>query len=215
MPVSIVGSDKILFLSSSEKENLNLNKTCLVFQEKNITNVIIMKSIIRIITLSLGFISLSVSAFPQCTILHRLAPDGSMLYYMDPVNFYHTRAKSLKGCIVSDMESYFLELRPVPVPEKNEGKKLKKDLMVSLSDGKTYQLKHFDTRYVENDTIMELLYLISKDELETFRNFEVIEARIEMGGGEGIRTYVFKLHKTALQEQLACFFKENEKKKKK
>jgi hypothetical protein len=175
----------------------------------------LMKSIMKIFCLTLGIISFSVTAFPQCTILHRVAPDGSMQYYMDPVNFYRTNAKSLKGCIVTDMESYFLELRPFPAPEKREGKKLKKDLTVILSDGKTYQLKHFDTRYVENDTIMELQYLIGKEEFDAFRNFGVTETRIDMGGEEGIRTYVFKLHKTALQEQLACFLKEKEKEKQK
>ena len=46
-----------------------------------------------------------------------------MQYYMEPVNFYWTNAKSLKGCIVTDKENYFLELHPVPFPEKPEGKK--------------------------------------------------------------------------------------------
>jgi len=36
-----------------------------------------------------------------------------------------------------------------------------------------------------------------------------------MMGDEGIRSYVFKLHKTALKEQLACFLKEEEERKKK
>ena len=37
-------------------------------------------------------------------------------------------AKSLKGGIVTDKENYFLELHPVPFPEKPKGNKLKKDL---------------------------------------------------------------------------------------
>ena len=78
--------------------------------------------------LALGIISLSISAFSQCEILNRVSPDGSMQYYMEPVNFYWTSAKSLKGNIVTDKENYFLELRPVPFPEKPAGKKLKKDL---------------------------------------------------------------------------------------
>jgi len=36
-----------------------------------------------------------------------------------------------------------------------------------------------------------------------------------MGEKEGIRTYTFKLHKSAIREQLACFLKESENKKKK
>ncbi len=58
---------------------------------------------------ALVFFSVSVSVFPQCEILNRVSPDGSMQYYMEPVNFYWTSAKSLKGSIVTDKENYFLE----------------------------------------------------------------------------------------------------------
>lgn len=174
----------------------------------------IMKAIIIKFVFALGFLTLSVAAFPQCQILNRVSPDGSMNYYMEPVNFYWTSAKSLQGCIVTDKESYFLELHPVPFPEKPEGNKLKKDLNLKLSDGNAYTLKHYDTRYVENDTVMEMLFLIGKEDIDHLLNFEVTEASIDMMGDEGIRTYVFKLHKTALKEQLACFLKEEEGKKK-
>jgi hypothetical protein len=42
--------------------------------------------------------------------------------------------------------------------------------------------------------------------------FEVIEAKINMKGDEGFRTYVFKLHKDALKVQLECFLKEENEK---
>jgi hypothetical protein len=174
-----------------------------------------MRAIITKSLPALLFMSLSVSSFSQCEILNRVSPDGSMHYYMEPVNFYWTNSKALSGCIVTDKESYFLELRPVPFPEKPEGKKLKKNLIITLSDGKTYELEHFDTRYVEDDTVMEMLFLISNDDIDNLQKSEVIETKIDMMGDEGLRTYVFKLHKSALKEQLACFLKENEKKKKK
>jgi hypothetical protein len=173
-----------------------------------------MKAIIKMSVLVLGFLSFSISSFPQCEILNRVAPDGSMQYFMDPVNFYWTSAKSLKGCIVTDKESYFLELHPVPFPEKPAGNKLKKDLVLKLSNGETYMLKHFDTRYVENDTVMEMLYLISKEDIDFLLINEVAEIMIDMMGDEGIRSYELKLHKLALKEQLDCFLKEDEKKKK-
>jgi len=157
----------------------------------------------------------SASLFAQCEILNRVSPDGSMQYYMEPVNFYWTNAKSLKGCIVTDKENYFLELHPIPFPDKQQGKKLKKNLIIKLSDDIVYELKHYDTRYVEDDTVMEMLYLIEKDEIDSLLKYEITEARIDMMGEEGLRTYVFKLHKSALKEQLACFLKEDEKKKKK
>lgn len=174
----------------------------------------IMKAIYKKSIVALAFITASVAAFPQCQILNRVSPDGSMQYFMEPVNFYWTSAKSLKGCIVTDKENYFLELYPVPFPEKPEGNKLKKELILKLSNGNTYEFKHYDTRYVEKDTVMEMLYLIAKEDIDPLLNFEVIEAKIDMMGNEGFRTYGFKLHKSALKEQLACFLRAEEDKKK-
>ena len=175
----------------------------------------IMKAIVRKNLSVLVFLFLSISSFPQCEILNRVSPDGSMQYYMEPVNFYWTEAKSLKGCIVTDRENFFLELHPVPFPEKPAGHKLKKGLELKLSNDSIYKLKHYDTRYAEKDTVMEMLYLIGKEDMDQLLNFEVTEAKIDMMGDEGIRSYVFKLHKTALKEQLGCFLKEEEERKKK
>jgi hypothetical protein len=174
-----------------------------------------MKSLLKSTLLSVCFLIFSQTAFPQCEILNKVTPDGSMQYYMQPVNFYWTKNKSLTGCIVTDKESYFLELRPLPFPPKPEGKKLKKDLSIKLSDGKSYTLDHYDTRYVEEDTVMEILFLIKKDDIDNLLKYEVIQTSVDMGGDEGIRTYVFKLHKTALKEQLECFLKEEEESEKK
>jgi hypothetical protein len=160
------------------------------------------------------FLAISVSAFSQCEVLHRVSPDGTMQYYMEPVNFYWTSAKSLKGNIVTDKENYFLELRPVPFPEKPAGKKLKKDLLVKISNGESFNLKHFDTRYTENDTVMEMLFLIDSKYIDKLLHFEVSGVNIDMMGEEGVRNYEFKLHKTALTDQLACFLKDKEEKKK-
>jgi hypothetical protein len=174
-----------------------------------------MKKFIINSAIALVLLATSVAAFPQCQILNRVSPDGSMQYFMEPVNFYWTKAKSLKGCIVTDREHYFLELQPVPFPEKPEGNKLKKDLSLKLSNGQIYELRHFDTRYAEHDTVMEMLYFIGKEDMEPLLNFEVTEASMDMLGTEGVRTYIFKLHKTALKEQLACFLREEEDRKKK
>jgi hypothetical protein len=160
-----------------------------------------------------GLLVISQYSFPQCEIKNRIYPDGSMIYYIEPVNFYQTKAKSLQGGIATDKENYYLELQPVPFPEKPAGHKLKDDLDLKLSDGNWYKLKHFDTRYIRKDTVMKMVFLIEKDVLDQFLNFEVTEVKINMMGEEGIRTYVFKLHKSALKEQLDCFLNEEEKKK--
>lgn len=172
---------------------------------------------VNIINSILGlFLSVvSFSTFAQCEIFNRVSPDGSMQYFMEPVNFYWTKAKSLKGCIVTDRENYFLELNPVPFPEKPVGNKLKNNITLKLSDGNTYEFKHYDTRYGKSDTVMKMLYLIEKDEMEPLLVNEVIDVKIDMMGDEGVRTYVFKLHKSALKEQLSCFLKEEENRKKK
>jgi hypothetical protein len=165
--------------------------------------------------LFLGLIVFTLPSFSQCEILNRIYPDGTMLYYMEPVTFYWTSAKSLKGCVVTDKENYFLELHPVPFPAKPAGNKLKEDLDLKLSNGQLYKLNHYDTHYADNDTVMEMLYIINKKEISDFQNFEVEQVTINMKGDEGKRTYIFKLHKTALKEQLSCFLKEEKDKKKK
>jgi hypothetical protein len=174
-----------------------------------------MKAIIIKCLFVIGFLSVSISAFSQCEVLHRLYPDGSMLYYIEPVNFYWTSTKDLKGGVVTDKENYYIALQPSPFPKKPLGNKLKDDLELKLSNDSVYRLEHFDTHYMEQDTVMQLLYLIDKKELEDFHLLEALSVRINMGGTEGIRTYVFKLHKSAIREQLDCFLKEDDKKKKK
>jgi len=174
-----------------------------------------MKTLLKKSFILIGMLVISQFSFPQCEIKNRIYPDGSMIYYIEPVNFYQTKAKSLQGGIATDKENYYLELQPVPFPEKPAGNKLKDDLDVKLADGKSYKLKHFDTRYIRKDTVMKMVFLIDKEVMDQFLNFEVIEVKINMMGDEGIRTYVFKLHKSALKEQLACFLKEEEIKKEK
>jgi hypothetical protein len=174
-----------------------------------------MKTIIKISFVALVYIFASGNLFAQCEILNRVSPDGSMQYYMEPVNFYWTNAKSLKGCIVTDRESYFLELFPLPFPEKAVGKKLKEDLELRLVNGSTYTLKHFDTRYVDEDTVMEMLYLISKNDIDFLQLNEIESINIDMKGDEGLRSYQLKLHKSALKQQLECLMNDDKEVKKK
>jgi len=175
----------------------------------------IMKTIFLKNICVLGFLLITTSVSSQCEIEHRIYPDGSMLYYIEPVNFYWTQSKDLKGGVVTDKENYYLALQPSPFPEKPGGNKLKDDLELKLSNDSIYSLEHFDTRYMEHDTVMQLLYFIDPKHVEDLLNFEAISVKINMGGTEGLRTYVFKLHKSAIQEQLTCFLKEEENKKKK
>ena len=174
-----------------------------------------MKTILTKSAFAIGFLFVSLSASAQCEIQNRIYPDGRMFYYIEPVNFYWIESKELKGGVETDKENYFLALRPSPFPEKPAGNKLKDDLELKLSNDSVYKLEHFDTRYMQHDSVMQMLYLIDSKKLDDFLNFEALSVKINMEGTEGIRTYVFKLHKSAIREQLSCFLKEEENKKKK
>jgi hypothetical protein len=174
-----------------------------------------MKKILKTGLLLTGLLVASFTVSGQCEIQHRIYPDGSMLYYIEPVNFYWTESKDLKGGIVTDKENYYLALQPSPFPEKPLGNKLKDDLELKLANDSLYKFKHFDTRYMEDDTVMQMLYFIDPIYVDDLLDFEAVSVRINMEGEEGMRSYVFKLHKKAIQEQLACFLKEEENKKKK
>lgn len=174
-----------------------------------------MKAIYMNIVFALGFLMVTISVFAQCDIQNRIYPDGSMLYYMEAVNFYWTQSKDLKGGVVTDKENYYLALQPSPFPEKPQGHKLKDDLELKLANDSVYHFKHFDTRYMEDDSVMQMLYYIDPIYVKDLLNFEAISVKINMEGEEGLRSYVFKLHKMAIQEQLSCFLKEEENKKKK
>jgi hypothetical protein len=84
-----------------------------------------------------------------------------------------------------------------------------------MANDTAYILNHFDTRYIENDTVMAMLFLIDQKDMDIMTKFEVREAKIDMKGEEGVRSYQFKLHKAALKDQLACFLKDEESRKKK
>lgn len=174
-----------------------------------------MKYLVLKTSLILVLFSITLPSFSQCDILNRVHPDGTMLYFMEPVTFYWTSAEELKGSIITDKENYFLGLRPRPFPEKPLGKKLKEDLELKLANGKAYKLSHYDTRYIENDTIMEIFYLIGKDDMDDILNNEATEVKIDMKGDEGVRSYVFELRKKALMEALACFLNKDKDKKNK
>lgn len=148
----------------------------------------------------------------QCEVKNRVLADGTMVYYFEPAVFYFTKSKSLKINILTDKEHYFIALQPTPFPPKKEGKKIKEDLIIHLADQKQYRATHYDTQYRQNDSVMQVLYLIDDKDLEAFSKLEAVLAEINMKGTEFVRSYNFKLHKDAIIEQLNCFLKKEEEK---
>lgn len=165
------------------------------------------------INLVIVFLVLLISSkmIAQCEVKNKVLADGTMIYYFEPAVFYFTKSKSLKINIVTDKEHYFIALQPTPFPPKKDGKKIKEDLIIHLADQKQYKVTHFDTQYRQNDSVMQVLYLIDDNDIEAFSKLEAILAEINMEGTEFVRSYNFKLHKDAIIEQLNCFLKEEDK----
>ncbi|WP_428231369.1 hypothetical protein [Flavobacterium sp.] len=162
-------------------------------------------------TIVLLLVVISLKLHAQCDIKNRVLPDGTMTYYFDPADFYTTKSKSLKINIVTDKEHFFIALQPSPFPAKKDGKKIKEDLIIHLADKKVYKLTHYDTQYRDNDSVMQVLYLIDQKDIEAFAKFDAVVAEINMEGTEFVRNYDFKLHKDAIVKQLACFLKKEDK----
>jgi len=165
------------------------------------------------INLAIVFLVLLISSkmIAQCEVKNKVLADGTMIYYFEPAVFYFTKSKSLKINIVTDKEHYFIALQPTPFPPKKDGKKIKEDLIIHLADQKQYKVTHFDTQYRQNDSVMQVLYLIDDNDIESFSKLEAVLAEINMEGTEFVRSYNFKLHKDAIIEQLNCFLKEEDK----
>ena len=165
------------------------------------------------INLAIVFLVLLISSkmIAQCEVKNKVLADGTMIYYFEPAVFYFTKSKSLKINIVTDKEHYFIALQPTPFPPKKDGKKIKEDLIIHLADQKQYKVTHFDTQYRQNDSVMQVLYLIDDNDIEAFSKLEAVLAEINMEGTEFVRSYNFKLHKDAIIEQLNCFLKEEDK----
>lgn len=163
----------------------------------------------RELTILFLFVFAGSNLFAQCEIKNKVLADGTMVYFFDPANFYITKSKSLKINIVTDKEHYFVALRPSPFPYKKEGKKIKDDLVIHLANKNQYKLAHYDTQYINNDSVMQVLYLMDDKDIEAFSKYEAIVAEINMQGTEFVRSYNFKLHKEAIMEQLKCFLKKD------
>lgn len=162
------------------------------------------------LTIVFLLVLLASEVFAQCDVKNKVLADGTMVYYFEPSDFYVTKSKSLKINIVTDKEHYFVALQPLPFPPKNDGKKIKDDLIIHLGNKKEYKLTHYDTQYRQNDSIMQVLYLIDDKDLDDFSKFEALVAKINMQGTEFVRDYTFKLHKDAIVKQLTCFLKKED-----
>jgi hypothetical protein len=148
--------------------------------------------------------SISINGLGQCEIKNLVGVDGSMYYYVNPLIFYQTSTRELKGGVITDKENYFISLQPRPFPPKPAGMKLKGDLQVHLSNQKTYSLKNYDSRYTQADSVFELVYLIDKKMNDDLLQNEVESVTLQLAKNEAAQVYTFKRFKKAISEQLKC-----------
>ena len=164
-----------------------------------------MRKLIPIVVF-LFFVNSSTDA--QCKIEQNKFPDGTMYLETEPSLMYQTSKKKLVEKLSTDKENYFVAISPTPFPLKPAGKKVKKDLIVFLSD-KTYTLKHFDSRYIDQDSSFEILYLFNKKDIPDFQQNTIKKIVLNDGLGEDI-VYNLVLHTDAVKKQLGCFLKKKE-----
>jgi hypothetical protein len=126
------------------------------------------------------------------------------MYYHAPLTLlYKTSDLELHGNLVTDKESYFLRLTPVQSPPFKVKDVIKKDLLVKLQNDSVYALKYFDSWYGRKDSLFNVLYLFSKDQLNSFLNNSIQSFDIVINKKE--RVLIFKLHPDIIKEQFACF----------
>ncbi len=162
---------------------------------------IIMKKIAGIIAI---FILFDFSVEAQCKISQVKNADGSLFLSTENSLMYQTSKKKLVERLATDNEHYFLEILPTPFLPKPAGSKVKKDLTVTLSNKKTYTLKHFDSRYLDKDSSFSLLYLFNSKDIPDFKQYKINSIVLNDGTAENA-TYKLVLHPDAIQKQLACF----------
>ena len=166
----------------------------------------------RKLTLIILALISSLNVFSQCEIKSKLDATGILYYSADPVKVFWTQAKSLYCGAFTDDESFYLQFYPEPFPEKKKKKKtLKEPAFVTLVNGERYELDFFDSRYISEDTIFVMQYLIPDDAVDKFLEFEMTIVSIHVGDEAGYREYKLKLHKNAIREQLKCLMKREKK----
>lgn len=143
-------------------------------------------------------------AIGQCKILQVKNADGSLFLSTENSLMYQTSKKKLVERLATDNEHYFLEILPTPFLPKPAGSKVKKDLTVTLSNQKTYTLKHFDSRYLDKDSSFSLLYLFNSKDIPDFKQYKINSIVLNDGTADNAM-YKLVLHPDAIQKQLACF----------
>ncbi len=145
----------------------------------------------------------------QCKISQDKFPDGTMYQQTEKSLMYQTSKKKIVERLSTDEENYFISISPSPFLPKPAGEKQKKDLIAFLSNGKSYKLAHFDSRYLDKDSSFQMLFLFDKKDIADFQKYDI--KRIVLNDGTAVdATYTLVLHPDAVKKQFACFMKKTE-----
>ena len=145
-------------------------------------------------------------AIAQCKISQDKFPDGTMYQQTETSLMYQTAKKKIVERLSTDEENYFISISPSPFLPKPAGEKQKKDLIAFLSNGKTYQLSHFDSRYRDKDSSFQMLFLFDKKDIPDFQKYDIKKIILNDGTANDA-TYILILHPDAVKKQFACFMK--------
>jgi hypothetical protein len=148
-------------------------------------------------------------ALSQCKISQDKFPDGTMYQQTETSLMYQTAKKKIVERLSTDEENYFISISPSPFLPKPAGEKQKKDLIAFLSNGNSYKLSHFDSRYLDKDSSFQMLYLFDKKDIADFQKYDIKKIILNDGTANDA-TYILILHPDAVKKQFACFMKKSD-----
>jgi hypothetical protein len=146
----------------------------------------------------------------ECDIRSRVLPSGGMHYYIEAVSFFTNGSQHLAGGIITDGETFYIRLNPVPILTREQAKRVKGNLTLALANDTTYELKFFDAHFI-GDTVFSVIYSISKEHLDPLIKHRIRNAVIDLNE-ERPRIYHFGNHSEQIMVQLKCFIEARKKK---
>lgn len=161
-----------------------------------------MKKIKLTLFFAVFFFSYLVPSYSQCKIEHKILADETMMHYLEPKIFYKAEEKYVKISLMTDDEYFFIAVETISFSESKV--KIKQDLTLNLANKKQYKLKHYDTQYLDENTVLNVLYMIDKNDLEDFRSDDGLITSINIEGNEFVAND--DLNKKIILEQLQCYF---------
>lgn len=147
--------------------------------------------------------------FAQCKVTSELNTDGTISKLTQPeIIFFNENATMLSSVKFDGVDFYFdWIIKPF------DKKKVKSESMyIRLDNDTTVALEFYDSYSVEKDSSINMLYRISKKNIEKLTQSDIHEIKVVMDDKQ--KTYTLKLHKALLRTQLQCIMNAEKKEEK-